>query len=38
MKKSYFKLNVEDRLFEILSSKPQWWRELIKDSELYCNI
>ena len=38
MKKSYFKLNVEDRLFEILSSKPQWWRELIEDSELYCNI
>lgn len=38
MKKNYFKLNVEDRLFEMLSSKPQWWRELIEDNELYCNI
>ena len=38
MKKSYFKLNVEDGLFKILSSKPQWWCELIEDSELYCNI
>ena len=38
MKKSYFKLNVEDSLFKKLSSKPQWWCELIEDSELYCNI
>ena len=38
MKKSYFKLNVEDGLFKMLSSKPQWWRKLIEDSELYCNI
>ena len=38
MKKSYFKLNVEDGLFKMLSSMPQWWCELIEDSELYCNI
>ena len=38
MKKSYFKLNVEDGLFKMLSSMPQWWRELIEDNELYCNI
>jgi len=38
MKKSYFKLNVDDQLFEILSSKPLWWRKLIEDNELYCNI
>lgn len=38
MKKRYFNLNIEDPLFQLLSSKPLWWREVIEDEELYCNI
>jgi len=38
MRKNYFNLNTEDRLFEILSTMPQWWCELIRDKELYVNI
>ena len=38
MRKSYFKLNIDDPLFQLLSSKPQWWCEVIEDDDLYCNI
>lgn len=38
MKKSYFKLNEDAPLFVLLSKKPLWWRKLIDDSDLYCNI
>lgn len=38
MRKNYFNLNIEDRLFETLSTMPQWWCELIRDKELYVNI
>lgn len=40
MKKSYFNLNENDKLFEILSkeTKPKWWEILINDPDLYCNI
>lgn len=38
MKRKYFKLDENAKLFEILSKKPKWWKELINDHDLYCNI
>lgn len=38
MKRDYFQLDEQAELFELLSKKPKWWKELIGDNDLYCNI
>lgn len=38
MKKSYFRLDEDAPLFEVLAEKPIWWRILLEDDDLYCNV
>lgn len=38
MKKRYFRLDEDAPLFKVLADKPLWWRNLLEDNDLYCNI
>ena len=38
MKKSYFRLDEDAPLFKVLAEKPIWWRKLLEDGDLYCNV
>ncbi len=40
MRRNYFSLDPDNKLFDILSKEnaPAWWKILIEDKDLYCNI
>ena len=38
MDKNYFNLNEQAILFHELHEKPQWWKQVLADKELYVNI
>lgn len=40
MKRDYFNLDPDNKLFEMLSKEhaPKWWQILLNDKDLYCNV
>ena len=38
MKARYFNLNEKAPLFQALSTRPDWWKSLLNDKDLYINI
>ena len=38
MKKSYFNLDEDAPLFNALTKMPQWWKCVLEDGDLYCNV
>ncbi len=38
MKKSYFNLDEDAPLFNTLATMPQWWKCVLGDDDLYCNV